>query len=82
MFCCSTLRSFAACVLVVGAVAALTCSAHAQTWPNRHVRLIVPYPAGGGVDAIARVVGAKLSELWGQQALIENRGGAGGNYRL
>ena len=79
MFCCSTLRSFAACVLVVGAVAALTCSAHAQTWPNRHVRLIVPYPAGGGADAIARVVGAKLSELWGQQALIENRGGAGGN---
>jgi tripartite-type tricarboxylate transporter receptor subunit TctC len=79
MFCGSTLRSFAACALVAGAVAALTCDAHAQTWPSRHVRLIVPYPAGGGADAIARVVGAKLSELWGQQALIENRGGAGGN---
>jgi tripartite-type tricarboxylate transporter receptor subunit TctC len=39
----------------------------------------VPYPAGGGADAIARLVGAKLSELWGQQVTIENRGGAGGN---
>jgi len=75
----STLRSFAARALVTGAVAVLTCGAYAQTWPSRHVRLIVPYPAGGGADAIARVVGAKLSELWGQQALIENRGGAGGN---
>jgi tripartite-type tricarboxylate transporter receptor subunit TctC len=75
----STLRSFAAWALVAGVVAVLACGAHAQTWPSRHVRLIVPYPAGGGADAIARVVGAKLSELWGQQALIENRGGAGGN---
>ncbi|MGB9369999.1 MAG: tripartite tricarboxylate transporter substrate binding protein [Xanthobacteraceae bacterium] len=51
----------------------------AQTWPNRFVRLIVPYPAGGGADAIARILGAKLSEMWGQQVLIENKGGAGGN---
>src|SRR5262249_37057691 len=51
----------------------------AQNWPNRFVRLIVPYPAGGGADAIARLVGAKLSDLWGQQVTIENRGGAGGN---
>ena len=76
---CSILRSFAACALVAGVVVVLSCGAHAQTWPSRHVRLIVPYPAGGGADAIARIVGAKLSELWGQQALIENRGGAGGN---
>ncbi len=51
----------------------------AQRWPNRFVRLIVPYPAGGGADAIARILGAKLSEMWGQQVLIENKGGAGGN---
>jgi tripartite-type tricarboxylate transporter receptor subunit TctC len=51
----------------------------AQGWPNRFVRLIVPYPAGGGADAIARILGAKLSEMWGQQVLIENKGGAGGN---
>src|SRR5262245_51613142 len=51
----------------------------AQAWPNRFVRLIVPYPAGGGADAIARILGAKLSEMWGQQVAIENKGGAGGN---
>ena len=54
-------------------------TAFAQAWPNRYVRLIVPYPAGGGADAIARLLGAKLSEMWGQQILIENKGGAGGN---
>jgi tripartite-type tricarboxylate transporter receptor subunit TctC len=53
--------------------------AFAQAWPNRFVRLIVPYPAGGGADAIARIVSARLSEIWGQQLVIENRGGAGGN---
>ena len=51
----------------------------AQTWPNRHVRLVVPFPAGGGADAIARIVGGRLSEMWGQQVTIENRGGASGN---
>jgi tripartite-type tricarboxylate transporter receptor subunit TctC len=54
-------------------------AARAQAWPNRHVRLVVPFPAGGGADAIARIVAARLSELWGQQVLIENRGGASGN---
>lgn len=54
-------------------------AAHAQAWPNRFVRLIVPFPPGGGADTIARIVGGKLSEMWGQQVLIENRGGAGGN---
>lgn len=53
--------------------------AHAQGWPNRFVRMIVPYPPGGGADAIARLLGAKLTEMWGQQVLIENKGGAGGN---
>jgi tripartite-type tricarboxylate transporter receptor subunit TctC len=48
-------------------------------WPTRFVRLIVPFPAGGGADTIARIVAARLSEIWGQQVLIENRGGAGGN---
>src|SRR5712691_11236575 len=53
--------------------------AQTQAWPNRHVRLVVPFPAGGGADAIARIVAARLSEVWGQQVLIENRGGASGN---
>ena len=51
----------------------------AQAWPARPVRLVVPFPAGGGADSIARVVGARLSEVWGQQVVIENRGGASGN---
>ncbi len=58
---------------------ALTGRAHAQAWPNRFVRLIVPYPAGGGADAIARILGQRLSEMWSQQVTIENKGGAGGN---
>src|SRR3954471_3464255 len=49
--------------------------AYAQSWPNRYVRLVVPFPAGGGTDAIARVVAGKLSEIWGQQLVVENRGG-------
>jgi tripartite-type tricarboxylate transporter receptor subunit TctC len=53
--------------------------ARAQGWPTRFVRLIVPYPAGGGADAIARILGQRLTEMWGQQVLIENKGGAGGN---
>jgi tripartite-type tricarboxylate transporter receptor subunit TctC len=48
-------------------------------WPNRFVRLIVPFPPGGGADIIARLIAARLSELWGQQVVIENKGGAGGN---
>ena len=50
----------------------------AQGWPNRFVRIIVPFVAGGGTDATARILGARLSEMWGQQVVVENRGGAGG----
>jgi tripartite-type tricarboxylate transporter receptor subunit TctC len=50
----------------------------AQDYPARPITMIVPYPAGGGVDAMGRIVGQKLSEALGQQVVIENRGGAGG----
>src|SRR5829696_5250323 len=53
--------------------------AQAQEWPSRPVRLVVPYPAGGGADAIARIVSGRLADMWRQQVVIENRGGAGGN---
>jgi tripartite-type tricarboxylate transporter receptor subunit TctC len=53
--------------------------ARAQSWPNRFVRLIVPFPPGGGTDAIARVVAGKLSEIWGHQMVVENKGGAATN---
>ncbi|MGE0039177.1 MAG: Bug family tripartite tricarboxylate transporter substrate binding protein [Xanthobacteraceae bacterium] len=54
-------------------------SARAQSWPDRPVRFIVPFAAGGPTDAIARIVGEGLSRVWNQQVVVENRGGAGGN---
>jgi tripartite-type tricarboxylate transporter receptor subunit TctC len=52
--------------------------ASAQTWPARPVRVIIPYPPGGGADTTGRIYFAKLSEVLGQQFVIDNRGGAGG----
>src|SRR5215467_7386318 len=57
----------------------LPAPARAQSWPSRFVRLIVPFPPGGGTDAIARVVAGKLSDIWGQQMVVENRGGGATN---
>ncbi|MGB9364665.1 MAG: tripartite tricarboxylate transporter substrate-binding protein [Xanthobacteraceae bacterium] len=61
------------------AVSLLLCAhtARADDYPNRPITLIVPYPAGGGVDTIARVMAAKLAPALGQQIVIENRPGAG-----
>jgi tripartite-type tricarboxylate transporter receptor subunit TctC len=50
-----------------------------EVWPNRFVRMVVPFTPGGGIDAIGRLVGARLSEMWGQQVVLENKPGAGGN---
>jgi tripartite-type tricarboxylate transporter receptor subunit TctC len=63
------------------AVAAVACVglAQAQNYPNRPIKLIVPWPAGGGVDTSARVFAQPLSERLGQPIVIENKGGAGGN---
>ena len=51
----------------------------ADSYPDRPVRFIVPFPPGGGTDAFGRIVGAKLTEIWGQQVIIDNRSGAQGN---
>src|SRR5688500_19959416 len=53
-------------------------SALAQAWPQKPVRFIVPFPPGGATDISARLLGEKLSQMWGQTVVIENRGGAGG----
>jgi tripartite-type tricarboxylate transporter receptor subunit TctC len=53
-------------------------TATAQSWPQKPVRFIVPFPPGGATDISARLVGEKLSQVWGQSVVIENRGGAGG----
>ena len=64
------------------AILALCCAqifpASAQDYPTRPITLIVPYPAGGGVDLMGRLIGQKLSVALNQQVVIENRGGAGG----
>jgi tripartite-type tricarboxylate transporter receptor subunit TctC len=54
-------------------------AAKAQAFPNRPVRFVVPFPPGGASDPVARVLGGRLSEIWGQPVVIENKGGAGGN---
>ena len=61
------------------ALLSFSCGAVAQAWPVKPVRIVVPFAAGGTTDVVARIVGQKLGELWGQSVVIENRGGAGGN---
>ncbi len=59
-------------------LAATALPARAQAYPTKPVKFIVPFPPGGPVDTTARGFTAKLSEMWGQQAIVENRSGAGG----
>ena len=68
----------AATALAIGLLFALSSSAHAQAWPQKSVRFIVPFPPGGATDISARLLGQKLTDTWGQTVVIENRGGAGG----
>ena len=73
------MRKVALGVAVLAALCTpLARTATAQTWPERSVRLIVPYPPGGNVDGAARIIANKLQEKLGQPFVIENRAGAGG----
>ena len=71
-----TSRLLAVAALAAGAT--LSLAAHAQAWPTKPIRFIVPFAAGGVADVIARAVTPKLAEALGQPIVIENRGGAGG----
>ena len=64
--------------MTVSALLFVAGAAYAQQWPVRAVRLVVPFPTGGGTDAFARPLAIKLSAQLGQQVIIDNRGGAGG----
>ena len=66
-------HALAACALL------LPLQAIAQAWPTKPVRIIVPYPAGGTSDILARTIGQKLGEMWGQTVVVENKPGANGN---
>ena len=63
----------------VAALLLLAAPAVAQTWPNKQVRIVVPFPAGGSADVLCRIVGEKLGAAWGQPVIVDNRAGAGGN---
>src|SRR5712664_2207818 len=68
-----------AITLILAAAFTLTAAvASAQTYPNRPITLIVPYPPGGATDAISRIIQDSMSQSLGQQIVIENIGGAGG----
>ncbi|MGZ5171850.1 MAG: tripartite tricarboxylate transporter substrate-binding protein, partial [Burkholderiales bacterium] len=67
----SKLRALAAAIAI-----GFTFGASAQSFPVKPVRLIVPFPPGGGTDVVSRMLGQKLTELWGQQVIIDNRPGA------
>ena len=71
-------RFAAAAVLALAMMLAAIGAAAAADYPARNVTLVVPYPPGGGVDAMARVVAAKLSEAVHAQFIVDNRPGAGG----
>jgi tripartite-type tricarboxylate transporter receptor subunit TctC len=74
----STVRAALALMLALAALAAHG----AEAYPSRPIRVIVPFPPAGPTDIVARIFGQKLTEAWGQQVVIDNRSGAGGNIGM
>jgi tripartite-type tricarboxylate transporter receptor subunit TctC len=65
-------------MIAFAALLAAIAPATAQEWPTRPLTMVVPFAAAGGADVMGRIVAARLSELLGQQVIVENVGGAGG----
>ncbi|MES2712396.1 MAG: tripartite tricarboxylate transporter substrate binding protein [Pseudomonadota bacterium] len=66
-------------LLTASLAAAIPADARAQGWPQRPVRILVPYPPGSGTDIIGRILAERLQVAWGQPVVVENRPGAGGS---
>ena len=66
-------------LLVLLAALCLPLAGYAQAFPSKPVRIIVPWAPGGSTDVLARLIGIKMSENWGQPAVVENKPGASGN---
>lgn len=71
-------RFFAFALATIGLAFTMSTTAFGQAYPSKPIRLIAPYPPGGGVDATARIVAQALSDALGQQVVVDNRGGASG----
>src|ERR1700736_6324581 len=71
-------RSSAAVIGVLAALA-LIAQAWSQTYPEPPVRLLIAFPAGGTIDTLGRILAQKLTQAWGQNVVVENRPGGGGN---
>ena len=72
----------ALCACLTVAMTSFNVAAQQTQYPTRPVRILVAYPPGGGVDLAARVIGQKFTETFGQQMIIDNRGGGGGNISM
>ena len=72
-------RKFLHLAASAAALPSISHIARAQAYPTRYVRVVVQFPPGGAADPVARLLASRLSEVWGQQVVIENKGGAGGN---
>jgi len=73
------MRACALGATIAVALLAASAGASAQSYPERPVRVLIAFPAGGTIDTLGRIIAQKLTEAWGQNVIIENRPGGGGN---
>ena len=75
-------RTFLTSIAAAGATAEERAHGEDSDWPDRPVRIIVPYPAGGSTDVLMRILAERLKDMFAQSFVVENRGGAGGNIGI